>query len=174
MNVSHEGMLLLATPRLVDPNFLRTVVLVIQHGGDGAVGVVLNRETPEPAIEHLPDWGPLAAKPGLIHFGGPVEPDVAVALSTAHDGESTGVPGLNVVDLANPPTGSGLIRVYSGYAGWGEGQLEAELAEGSWYLVQAAPDDPFDAADGQWTRILRRQPGRLAIVSTFPTDANMN
>jgi putative transcriptional regulator len=80
-----------------------------------------------------------------------------------------------MVDLeASPGPEPAAVRVYSGYSGWGGGQLEAEIAEGSWYVVPAAPDDPFDRPEGQWSRILRRQKGRLALVSTFPEDIELN
>ena len=175
MEISHAGKVLVATPRLIDPNFFRTVILLLQHDQEGAVGIVLNRETTETVADHLPEWAERAAEPGLVHFGGPVEPEIAIGISSSATGESTGVPGLSIVDLGtDPETDASPIRVYSGYSGWGAGQLEEELAEGSWYVVQASPDDPFDPPIGQWARILRRQSGHLALVSTFPEDVTLN
>ncbi len=172
--VSHAGKLLVATPRLIDPNFYRTVVLMLQHDEEGTVGVVLNRPTEERVVDHLPEWAPLAGD-GLVRFGGPVEPEVAIGLAITPDGMETGVPGLSLVDLGEPPRGEGPpLRVYSGYAGWGTGQLEAEIATGSWYVVQAGPDDPFEEADDQWRRVLKRQPGPLALVANFPEDVSLN
>lgn len=170
-----RGRLLVATPLLIDPNFWRTVVLLLQHDEEGSIGVVLNRPTVERVETHIPDWGPVAAKPGIVHFGGPVDPRVAIGLATGIDGEPSGVPGLSLVDLEAPPgTAPAEVRVYSGYSGWGGGQLEAEIAEGSWYVVPASPDDPFDRPEGQWSRVLRRQKGHLALVSTFPDDVDLN
>lgn len=172
---SYSGRLLLATPRLLDPNFYRTVILMLQHDEEGTLGVVLNRLTLERAADHLPEWIDRVAEPGLVHYGGPVEPEVAIGLSLTGDGPATGVPGLSLVDLASTPAGGGsLVRVYSGYAGWGAEQLEVEIATGSWYVVQASPDDPFDDPEEQWRRILRRQPGFLSLVSTFPDDISLN
>jgi putative transcriptional regulator len=169
------GQLLVATPLLIDPNFWRSVVLILQHDEEGSLGVVLNRPTIERVETHIPVWGPVAAKPGTVHFGGPVDPRVAIGLATGHGGEPTGVPGLSIVDLEiEPLEGTSAVRIYSGYAGWGQGQLEAEIAEGSWYVVPASPDDPFDRPDGQWSRVLRRQQGHLALVSTFPDDVDLN
>lgn len=169
------GSLLVATPRLVDPNFHRTVVLMIEGDDDGVVGVVLNRPTLEPVAEHLPDWAERAVPPGMIHQGGPVEPEVAICLSLTPGGMPTGVSGLSLVDVTSPPDPDGPpVRIYSGYSGWGKGQLEEELEEGSWYVVQASPDDPFEEPEGQWRRVLRRQPGFLSVVSVYPDDIRMN
>jgi putative transcriptional regulator len=173
---SLAGSLLVATPILLDPNFFRTVVLLLQHDEDGCVGVVLNRPTEELVADHLPEWAEHVPDPKTVNFGGPVDPAIAIGLSLAGDGTSTGVPGLNLVDLSEPPDGAAShpVRIYSGYAGWGDEQLETEIATGSWYVVQASPEDPFDAGDGQWRRVLRRQAGFLSAVSTFPDDITLN
>lgn len=172
---SLAGNLLVATPILLDPHFYRTVVLLIQHDDDGCVGIVLNRPTGEQVTDHIPEWADRVADPSIINYGGPVEPDVAIGLSLTPSGMPTGVPGLSLIDLANPPgEDSAPVRIYSGYSGWGSDQLESEIATGSWYLVQASPDDPFDTDEGQWRRVLRRQPGFLSVVSTFPDDVAMN
>ncbi len=172
---THAGKLLVATPMLIDPHFWRTVIFMLQHDEEGTVGLVLNRPTPELVVDHLPEWIAGKSDPQRLFYGGPVEPEMAIALGPGGVGEQTMLPGVTLVDLStNPPTDPARIRVYSGYAGWGAGQLEAEIAEGSWYLVQASPDDPFDRPEGQWARILRRQNGYLALVSTFPVDVALN
>jgi putative transcriptional regulator len=172
---SLAGRLLVATPLLYDPNFFRTVVLLLQHDEDGCLGVVLNRPTAEPVADHLPEWAERVPDPQTVNFGGPVDPAVAIGLALAGEGMATGVPGLSLVDLSAPPDESSQpVRIYSGYAGWGSEQLEMEIATGSWYVVQASPDDPFDSDDEQWRRILRRQPGFLSVVSTFPDDVDLN
>lgn len=150
-------------------------MLLLQHEEDGTIGLVLNRPTLERVETHIPVWGPSAAEPGIVHFGGPVEPQVAIGLATGQAGEPTGVPGLSIVDLeVSPAPELSAVRIYSGYAGWGAGQLETEIAEGSWYVVPAAPDDPFDRPEGQWSRVLRRQRGYLSLVSSFPDDVALN
>lgn len=173
---SVAGKLLIATPTLIDPNFYRTVILMLQDDEDGTVGVVLNRPSEEAVEDHLPEWADRTKAPHTIHYGGPVEPEVAIGLSNTSEGMPTGVPGLKLVDLSNPPVSEEgpSVRIYSGYAGWGAGQLEAELSMGSWYVVQASPDDPFDEPEGQWRRVLRRQPNFLSLVSTFPDDVRLN
>lgn len=173
---SYAGSLLVATPGLLDPNFYRTVVILLQHDEEGCVGVVLNRPTGEPVADHLPGWETRVPEPKTVNYGGPVEPEVAIGLSLAGDGMPTGVPGLKLVDLSTTPPedDQGPVRIYSGYSGWGSEQLEGEIALGSWYVVQASPEDPFDTDEGQWRRVLRRQPGFLSAVSTFPDDPTLN
>ena len=176
MDDTFAGKLLIATPRLLDPNFYRTVVLMLQADDDGTVGVVLNRRTGEKVEDHLPEWADKSSPPGLIHYGGPVEPEVAIAVAVGSDGLPAGVPGLCLVDLSDPPGDDAPhVRVYSGYAGWSAQQLEDEIAMGSWYVVLGSPDDPFDEEpEEQWRRVLRRQSGYLSIVSTFPDDVTLN
>lgn len=172
---SLAGNLLVATPILIDPHFYRTVVLLIQHDEEGCVGLVLNRPTSEPVSNHLAEWAARVQEPGIVYYGGPVDPSVAIGLGLSPDGMPTGVPGLSLVDLAEPPVDSGPpVRIYSGYSGWGSDQLEAEISGGSWYVVQASPEDPFDSDEGQWRRVLRRQPGFLSVVSTYPDDIDLN
>lgn len=146
----HAGCLLVALPSLTDPNFARTVVLVLAHDADdGALGVVLNRPTDTDVAEPLPQWAPLAAKRGVVFQGGPVGATAAIGVA-----RGTGVAGngwapvaghLGTVDLGlDPhelPGPVDAVRVFSGYAGWGPGQLEAEVGEGAWLVVDGAPDD---------------------------------
>ena len=159
---------------LLDPNFFRTVVLLIQHDQDGALGIVLNRPTGEAVLDHLPDWSGVVSDPPVIHFGGPVQPDVALALGATDSGLATGLSGVSMLDLDVPPSFGAAVRVYSGYAGWSDGQLEDELAEGAWYLMSAHPDDPFSDAETLWRTVLRRQTSLVSIASTYPDDPGMN
>jgi len=172
---SYAGSLLVATPVLLDPHFYRTVVLLLQHDPDGCVGVILNRPTTEAVVDHIPEWSERVADPAMIYYGGPVDPEVAIGLSLSTGGMTTGVPGLTLIDLSSSPESSHQpVRIYSGYSGWAGDQLESEIAEGSWYVVQASPEDPFDSDEEQWRRVLRRQPGFLSVVSTYPDDIELN
>jgi putative transcriptional regulator len=178
------GQLLLATPRLLDPNFERTVVLVLDHDESGSLGVVLNRPSSVPVGEVLADWQGLTAAPGVLFVGGPVATDSALALADVAAGEDpVGFRRLfgrvGIVDLDTPTELLGdvleHVRVFAGHAGWGGGQLEAEVEEGSWYVLPSEPDDAFVASpEGMWARVLRRQPGELAWVSTRPADPSLN
>lgn len=184
------GRLLVATPELGEGTFERSVVLLLDHDEDGALGVVINRPTPVDVAEVLPTWQPLATEPGVLFQGGPVALDSALGLAvvpgTGEDeplGWRRVVGRLGLVDLDTPPEVLAAevtrLRIFAGYAGWGAGQLEDELAQGAWYVVQAEPggefDDAFSAAPDQlWRAVLRRQGGDLAMVSTYIDDPSLN
>lgn len=182
------GRLLVATPMLVDPNFDHTVVLVLDVDEDGALGVVLNRPSPVPVEEVLPGWDGVLSGPDVLFQGGPVGTDSALAVADlrgagSDDDEPVGFRRLfgstGIVDLDTPTEimapALHRLRVFAGYAGWGSGQLEAEIEEGSWYVLPAAPGDLYDAdPERLWARVLRRQPGELAWVSTRPMDPTQN
>jgi putative transcriptional regulator len=178
------GRLLLATPLLRDPNFLRTTVFIAEHSPDGAVGVVLNRPSDTDVGGVLPAWESAITSPAVVFVGGPVAQEGALALARVggtlpETGFQPVVDGFGVVDLESdsslltPHLAS--MRVYAGYAGWGPGQLDAEIEEGSWYVVTGAPDDVFcSRPEVLWRDVLRRQGGELAMVSTFPPDPSLN
>ena len=184
----------MATPALGDSNFERSVVLVLDHDEDGALGVVINRPTPLDVAEVLPVWQPLATEPGVLFQGGPVALDSALGLALVpgdDEDEPLGwrrvVGRVGLVDLDVPPEVLAAevirLRIFAGYAGWGAGQLEDELAEGAWYVVDARfggpgsddPGDPFtEAPKDLWRAVLRRQGGDLAMVSTYIDDPSLN
>lgn len=178
METSFAGLLLVASPWLGDPNFAQTVVLVLQHDQDGAVGVVLNRPTVEPVASHLPEWSGRLEEPPLVFVGGPVQPAVAIGVVRSDlPGERTALNGVGLVDLALDPASApaGPVRVFSGYSGWGPGQLESEMTEETWVLVPAEVGDVFtENPETLWTEVLRRQGGRLAMLATYPADPSMN
>lgn len=180
------GTLLVAAPTLTDPNFARTLVLLIDAGPEGAVGVVLNRPLGLDVRAVLEPWAELASNPPTLFSGGPVDEQSALAvglLDPCSDEDPVGWRrfdgDLGLVDLDTPTelltgTLSGL-RIFAGYAGWSPGQLEAELAEGSWHVVPAEPGDIFVAdPDRLWNAVLRRQGGRLAMLATQPEDPLLN
>lgn len=178
------GRLLVAEPMLGDPNFNRTVILMLQHAATGAFGLVLNRPTDVRVADALPGWEDLVDEPAMLHVGGPVEAQSAWCLARARAPEDLAgfVPllgDIGLVDLDRDPIGVAAsldaVRLYAGYSGWGSGQLEQELAEDAWFVVDAEPEDPF-LADGAtlWKRILARQGGPLARLANFPLDPSLN
>jgi putative transcriptional regulator len=190
-----SGYLLVASPRLTDPNFFRRVVLILDHGDHGALGVVLDRPGGVSVGELLPQWQPWATAPSELFTGGPVARNALIGLvrlvsrQAAADGAASRPTGwrllvdgdrpVGTVDLGSDPddvAGAMVgVRLFSGYAGWDSTQLEAEIEEGSWYVVRAEAPDPISAdPEGLWRRVLRRQGGALAVVSGFPEDPALN
>jgi putative transcriptional regulator len=179
------GRLLVATPALKDPNFERTVVLIVAHEPGGSIGVVLNRATEVSVSDVLDGWGSLAEEPGVVFEGGPVQPEAAICIarSRTSSGRITGfnrVSGaVGTLDLSQDPESLAekimAVRVFAGYAGWGEGQLESEIESGSWFVFDALPGDAFvGRPDDLWPMVLRRQGGLMAAVAIFPPDPTMN
>jgi putative transcriptional regulator len=189
------GQLLVASPRLADPNFTRRVLLVLDHGPHGALGVVIDRPGGVAVGELLPQWHDLATAPAEIFTGGPVARNALIGLvrlkagRTTDDAEARGLVGwrtlvdadrpVGTVDLGADPAGMADAiegaRLFSGYAGWESDQLEAEIDEGSWYVMPAEARDPISAdPEGLWRRILKRQGGALAVVAGFPEDPALN
>ena len=187
-----KGRLLVATPNLGDPNFERTVVLLLEHGDEGALGVVLNRPSQLDVAEPLPEWARAAAHPPVVFIGGPVAPSAAVCL--ARLGRYGGAEGwqpllgaggmatdgvVGTLDLDSDPDEAIArveeIRVFAGYAGWGPGQLESEIEEGGWFVVDAYPTDALSPApEHLWSAVLRRQKSTLALFAAYPPDPTLN
>lgn len=180
---STRGMLLVATPPLDDPNFDRSVIYMMEHNADGAVGLVLNRPTEEDSIDGLDRWMELSALPAVVFDGGPVQLDALIAIAEVEqpqeDAWSPILPDLGSVDLARDPLdvamSVGRVRIFRGYAGWSAGQLDAELDAGAWMVFDATRDDVFNAdPDELWRDVLRRQRGRVAWLANAPDDLSMN
>lgn len=187
---SLTGRLLVATPKLADPNFDRAVVLLLDHDAEGSLGVVLNRPTPVGVCDVLQPWAALAGLPQVVFQGGPVSLDSALGLAVVPGGPRPGeavellgwrrVHGaIGLVDLEAPPellaAELGSLRIFAGYSGWGPGQLERELVDGAWYVVESEPGD-VSAPDPErlWRSVLRRQRNELAMVATYPDDPSLN
>lgn len=173
--------LLVSVPTLPDPNFFRSVVFMIEHTDEGALGVVLNQPTETRVETLLEEWGPYAAAPGVAFVGGPVQQHEAV-IGFARvrdldpgDGEAWQplLGRVGTVDLGRDPRDARAdieaVRVFAGYSGWGPAQLEGELDAGGWFVVDALPDDLLTADPaGLWRAVLRRQGGDLAVSANYP------
>ncbi|MCW2759298.1 MAG: hypothetical protein JWO46_3044 [Nocardioidaceae bacterium] len=183
-----SGRLLVAAPMLVDPHFVRTIVLLLDVDDDGVLGVVLNRPSDVDVDGVLSSWADLVRDPAVVFVGGPVGNDSALAVGRLADGIVASGPhvgwrplfdGTGLVDL-DIPSGDlvpavDAMRIYAGYAGWSPGQLAEEIAEGAWYVVEGRPTDLF-AADpaALWHQVLARQRGPLAWLATYPDDPTSN
>lgn len=179
--VGLAGRLLVAAPVLDDPNFARTVVLVIDHDVQGAVGVILNRPGASAVGQLLPNYEPLAAPPRVVFGGGPVTPDGVLCVALGDDRSSSRfksfLGGLGVLGLDGDEPGEGItqVRLFHGYAGWGPGQLESELSLGAWFVLEAVAEDVFSSdPDNLWASVLRREGGAVARLATLPEDPTTN
>lgn len=181
---SFEGHLLVASPELNDPNFARSVVLIIQHGAASAFGLVLTRST-NLSVEQV--WQKVSESTcrtrDAIYCGGPVEGPLMAVHADRSVGGSEILPGVFysvsaqqleqlVASNAQP------ARYFIGYAGWGEGQLDREFEAGGWYAAHARPDDLFQIDEGFWEATLRRVAGQSILksmgIDDFPRDLSAN
>lgn len=185
MESSLAGKLLVATPEIGDELFTQSVVLVLQHDEETAEGVMLNKPLDTQVDDVLPGWQEGATSPQRVFQGGPVQVDSAIGLAGL-PGDHEAPPGLKrlfgavaLVDLDTPqevvwPSVSAL-RIFAGYSGWSADQLADERARGGWYVVDVEVGDVFDEdPDTLWRRVLRRQPGPIGWVSTYPIDPALN
>jgi putative transcriptional regulator len=180
-----SGRLLVAGPGLIDPNFALSVVLVGRHGDDGALGLILDRPTDIAVGEYLPGWVERLSDPPVVFVGGPVQREAAIGLARLlpgaepPDGWEPLAGDTGLIDLAGAPgdvVGAlAALRVFSGYAGWGTGQLDMEHATGDWLVVDAEPEDAFTTEPASLRpRVLRRNGGVLAMYAHLPPDPELN
>ncbi len=146
--------------------------------------MVLNRPTPVGVGDILGSWAGLTGEPDVVFQGGPVSLDSALGVAVIPGDEGPlgwrrvhGAIGL--VDLETPPEllgpALGSLRIFAGYAGWGPGQLEGELTEGAWYVVESEPGDVSSPRpENLWRAVLRRQRSELAMIATYPDDPSLN
>jgi putative transcriptional regulator len=182
MDESLAGQLLLASPSLRDPNFERTVVLIGVHSSDGAMGVVLNRPAEVTVGEVAPQLEQAIDDSEPVYVGGPVQPSSIVFLAEFLDPTLAGLLVLGRIGFPTPEAeidelsrATERSRVFAGFAGWSEGQLEAEIAEGDWIAQPALPDDVFtEAPERLWSQVLTRKGGSYALVARMPPDPSVN
>ena len=181
-----KGRLLVATPPLEDANFDRTVIYVLEHHDDGAIGVVINRPSVEALDEPLDRWIELQSVPSSVFLGGPVEENALIALAktpepldesgdylspvhgTIASADLTADPALVAAEVTG-------VRVFRGYAGWGPGQLEAEIAQKAWLVIPATQEIVFhpDPSEG-WNAALSRKGVIYHIIAQTGFKPSMN
>jgi putative transcriptional regulator len=179
---SLRGQLLVAAPALLDPNFLRTVILVAEHSEEGALGVVLNRPSEATVGEVVPDLASVVELGEPVFAGGPVQPGGVIVLAEFDDpGEAAlsidGDLGFVALesDLDSLSGGTRRARAFAGHAGWGPGQLDGELEEEAWFGAPFRREDAFtDVPEELWSRALLRKGGAYALVARMPLDPSLN
>jgi putative transcriptional regulator len=177
---SLRGQLLLSSPALIDPNFRKTVVLIAHHDDEGAMGLVLSRPSEVPAVDAVPILSGLPGADGPVFVGGPVQPEAFIVLAEFEDVDDAAAVIFDSIGFmggdVEPDSLSILrLRLFAGYAGWGPGQLEAELDEPAWVIVDAETDDPFeDDPDELWRTAVHRGGGAISLMENMPFDPGLN
>jgi putative transcriptional regulator len=179
---SVRGQLLVAGPALLDPNFWRTVVLIVEHNEDGALGLVLNRPSETSVGEAVPGLSEMLDPTQHLFIGGPVQPSAVIVLAEFEDPTDAALLAFDDVGvLGTGPTEEDLTaairagRAFLGHAGWGPGQLDGELERGDWILEPAKLEDAFSReARRLWSEVLTRKGGSYALVARMPADPSMN
>jgi putative transcriptional regulator len=179
---SLTGQLLLASPTLLDPNFRRTVVLIGAHTDEGAMGVVLNRPSEVTVGDAVPVLERVLDEREPVYIGGPVQPNSIVVLAEFLDPTPAGLIVVGRIGFPSPESDIDQLseatarkRVYAGYAGWSEGQLDAEIDQGDWIALPAMPQDIFtEDPEELWSAVLTRKGGRYALIARMPPDPSLN
>jgi putative transcriptional regulator len=177
---SLRGKLLVSSPALVDPNFRKTVVLVAHHDDEGAMGLVLSRPSDVVAADAVPVLEGIPGADSPIFVGGPVQPDAFMVLAEFDDVEQAAAPivdrlGFMPADAEPADLTITRLRLFAGYSGWGEGQLESELEDGSWIVVEARAEDAFaDDPDELWRAVLHRKGSAFTLMENMPFDPGLN
>lgn len=180
-----KGIFLIADPKLRDPNFTQTVVLLCEHNDQGTLGVVVNRPTTLRLSEAIPKINGGHLISDVIYSGGPVQPDHIMTLYRAEDqvpesehvadGIYLGGSVTILEDMLAVSSATNSIRAYVGYAGWTSNQLESELRESSWKLVPADQKFVFDMEPSRvWSTLLASLGEEYSIYASMPSDPTMN
>jgi putative transcriptional regulator len=177
---STRGQLLIASPGLVDANFWRTVVLIVEHTDDGALGLVLNRPSETTIGEAVSELKPLDVDDPL-YVGGPVQPSALIVLAEFDRPQDAALIAFNDIGVLatgaqeDPDLGVRRGRAFVGHSGWGPGQLDDEVERGDWILEPARRDDAFTSSPlDLWRSVLTRKGGSYALVARMPPDPSVN
>jgi putative transcriptional regulator len=179
---SVRGKLLIAGPTLLDPNFWRTVVLIVEHTEDGALGLVLNRPSETTVGEAVAQLDELVDPGDQLFIGGPVQPSSVIVLAQFEDPSEAAMIAFEDIGVlaaggALDDAGAGVRsgRAFVGHSGWGPGQLDGELERGDWILEPALRGDAFSAEpDELWSDVLTRKGGSYALIARMPPDPSVN
>ena len=174
-----KGSLLVSGALLKDQNFHRTVIFVVEHDHQGALGVILNRPLALHPEQLIDLWAEHVEEGGFIYKGGPVATDAVIGLAKSSNVNEKSLVGcIEVIDLHHSPSERPdieIVRLFVGYAGWSAGQLETELKEGSWFVFDAKESDVFtDDTENLWETVLRRQGGIVSHMAGVPEDLSEN
>jgi putative transcriptional regulator len=172
---------------MTDPNFRRSVLLLIDHGETGSLGLIINRPTPISVIEVMPELSRVIVDPQVVFQGGPVQPEVVLAIGSidlhqlGEIGESINLITDSIAsyslasDIQELSDRVSQLRIFSGYAGWHPGQLIDEIRAGAWFVVEGNDTDVLsENPQGMWSHVLRRQSSDLAMLANYPEELYLN
>jgi putative transcriptional regulator len=178
---SARGQLLIAGPGLVDPNFWRTVVLIVEHSDEGALGLVLNRPSETTVGEAVSELEQLLEPEDPLYVGGPVQPSALIVLAEFEQPAEAALIAFEDVGVLasgaqeDPDLSVRRGRAFVGHAGWGPGQLDDEVERGDWILEPARREDAFTGTPLElWSEVLTRKGGSYALVARMPPDPSVN
>jgi putative transcriptional regulator len=179
---STKGKLLIAGPTLIDPNFWRTVVLIVEHNDEGAFGLVLNRPSDTTTSEATDQLRRLLDDDDVVFVGGPVQPGSLIVLAEFEDASDAALLSFGDVGVVGQAesvdaldVGVRQARAFAGHSGWGPGQLDGEMERGDWILEPARTEDAFSRDPEElWSRVLTRKGGNYALIARMPPDPSMN
>jgi putative transcriptional regulator len=178
---SARGQLLIAGPGLLDPNFWRTVVLIVEHSDEGALGLVLNRPSETTVGEAVSEVEQLLDLDDPLYVGGPVQPSALIVLAEFDQPDEAALIAFDDIGVLasgaqeDPSLSVRRGRAFVGHAGWGPGQLDDEVDRGDWILEPALPDDAFTRTPADlWSTVLTRKGGSYALVARMPPDPSVN
>jgi putative transcriptional regulator len=176
-----RGQLLIAGPSLSDPNFWRTVVLIVDHSDEGALGLVLNRPSDTTVGEAVSEMETVLDVDDPLFIGGPVQPSALIVLAEFEQVDAAALIAFDDVGVlggGGPEDEPPVVRrgrAFAGHAGWGPGQLDQELERGDWILESAKHRDAFTEAPLElWNDVLTRMGGSYALVARMPPDPSVN
>ncbi len=180
-----KGVFLIATPALRDPNFCQTVILLCEHGPEGALGIVLNRPTEMNIAEVLPHMPVLEGQAHRVFTGGPVQKDSLLVLyhlneeventQAVIEGVYLGGNTDTLKRILEVPAEEESFRAFMGYSGWGPGQLEQEMQSGSWLIMPAKPQFVFEhSPSGLWAEVLQTFGEDYSMYAHMPIDPSLN
>ena len=182
MAESLRGQFLISGPRLRDPNFFKSVVLMVEHGPDGSMGLVVNHPSSDTVSHVLREHFDLPETEELVFVGGPVEPK---ALFVVHNSptldptEMPVIPGVymgssadvfqEILEATTSDQEPGLkFRVFGGYTGWGPGQLEGELDRGDWLTTEADQDHVYTANPYRvWDQVIQKSYAERRLLPKY-------
>ena len=178
---SLQGKLLIASSRLMDPNFVQAVILMVQHDENGALGLILNRPLKTSVKDACEEALEMPCEiEASLYQGGPCEGPLMVLHSVDTSGQIEVLDGVQFTtqreEIETLLSESGVqAKFFVGYSGWGAGQIEGEMESGSWLIADATTDIVFNDDERRWMKLLKQVTlGQWIDPKRIPEDPSVN